>query len=820
MRNTLLLVLLTLFVSPAFAQTLTLSGKVTDDAGKPIPFASVYIKNTTKGTSANSEGGYNLNLPKGRYEVLFKAVGYKQESKSVNLEADTKLDVSLKGEQYQLNEVSVRSGGEDPAYDIIRKAIKKRKTYLNEVNAYSCEVYIKGLQRLLAAPKKFLGFDVQKFALQNGLDSNRRGIIYLSESQSKFNFMKPDKVHEEMISSKVSGSNRAFSFNRASDIQVNFYENMQNWEGISNRPVISPIADNALSFYKYKLIGATIENGETINKIQVSPRNENNPCFNGYIYILEDTWRLQSLSLYITKKANINFVDTLRVDEQYVPINNKIWMPASMKFEFNGGFMGFKFAGYFVSLYKDYDINPQLDKSQFKETLRISKGINKMDSIYWQQQRPIPLTDEEKTDYKKKEVLAAKRESKQYLDSIDNENNKVNVTRLILRGYRHRNRFKHEYFTTNSLLSAVQYNTVEGLSLNYGGVFSKLIDSLNNRRFAVYGNVRYGFSNKLFNAYGGLNIPVGEATTLNLSGGSTITDLNEREPMSPFVNSLYSLLNRQNFEKLYQKQFASALLNTRIYGGWKASASAEWANRKWLDNTADYSLFQPKGHEFTSNNPLVPDADVPLFENNQSFKISLHTTYDFSNSYETYPTGRRYLPSKYPTLGIGFTKAIKNVFGSDADYNLITADITNSDISMGYYGKFSFWVGAGKFFNTKNIYYTDLHHFAGNQILAYKPGIDKFLLLNYYSYSTGDKYLEGHIEHNFSGLFTNIVPLLRKLKLQEIIDVNYLSTPTLKNYTELGFGFQTNFGLRVMYGTSFNNDVVKADHALRVGLSF
>ncbi|RFZ95201.1 carboxypeptidase-like regulatory domain-containing protein [Mucilaginibacter conchicola] len=820
MRNALLLVLLTLFISPVFAQTYIVKGKVTDGTGKGIPFASVYIRNTTKGTSANSDGSYSLTLPSGKYEVIFKAVGYKQVSDIITLGSDIILDAALGVEQYQLNEVSIKSGGEDPAYDIIRRAIKKRKTYLNEVNAYTCEVYIKGLQRLLAAPKKFMGFDVQKFALQNGLDSNRRGIVYLSESQSKYSFMKPDKVHEEMISSKVSGSNRAFSFNRASDIQVNFYENMQNWDGISNRPVISPIADNALSFYKYKLIGATIENGETINKIQVTPRNENNPCFSGYIYILEDTWRLQSLSLYITKKANINFVDTLRVDEQYVPINNKVWMPASMKFEFNGGFMGFKFAGYFVSLYKDYDINPQLDKSQFKETLRISKGINKMDSVYWQQQRPIPLTDEEKTDYKKKEVLAAKRESKQYLDSIDNENNKVNATRLILRGYYHRNRFKHEYFTTSSLISAVQYNTVEGLSLNYGGLFSKVIDSLNNRRFAVYGNARYGFSNKLFNAYGGVSIPVGEATTLNLSGGSTITDLSDRQPASTFVNSLYTLLNRQNLGKLYQKQFASASLSTRIYGGWKASASAEWANRKWLDNTAYYSLFHPKGHEFTSNNPLVPDADVPLFENNQSFKVSVRTTYDFSNSYETYPTGRRYLPSKYPTVGIGFTKAIKNVFGSDADYNLITADITKSDIQMGYYGKFSFWVGAGKFFNTKNIYYTDFHHFAGNQVLAYKVGIDKFLLLDYYTYSTGDKYLEGHIEHNFSGLFTNMVPGLRSLKLQEIIDVNYLTTPNLKNYTELGFGFQTNFGLRVMYGTSFNNSEVKANHGLRLGLNF
>ena len=93
------------------------------------------------------------------------------------------------------------------------------------------------------------------------------------------------------------------------------------------------------------------------------------------------------------------------------------------------------------------------------------------------------------------------------------------------------------------------------------------------------------------------------------------------------------------------------------------------------------------------------------------------------------------------------------------------------------------------------------------------------MLLDYYRYSTGDKYLEGHLEHNFSGFITNKIPLIRKLKLQEIFDVNYLYTPTLKHYTELGFGLQTNTGIRVMYGMAFNQGG-KVDNALRIGVSF
>ncbi|TWR29346.1 carboxypeptidase-like regulatory domain-containing protein [Mucilaginibacter pallidiroseus] len=819
MKKAILLLLFSFTASWLYAQDITFKGSITDDAGKGVPFATVYVKGTNKGTSANSEGEYNLSIKAGTYDVLFKAVGYKQESRRIDLTRSQAVNISLKPELYELKEVAIRAGAEDPAYAIIRKAIKKRKSYLNEVDAYTCEVYIKGLQKLLAAPKKFLGVDIQKIARENGLDSNRRGIVYLSESQSKYSYMRPGQVHEEVISSKFSGSNRAFTFNRASDMRVNFYENLQNWEGLSARPLVSPIADNALSYYKYKWMGISIENGETINKILVMPRRESDPCFSGYIYVMEDTWRLHSVGLYLTKKANINFVDTLNVSQEFFPVNGKVWMPASIKFDFKGGFLGFKFAGYFISLYKDYDINPKLDKSQFAEVLRITKGVNKKDSAYWEQERPIPLTEEEKTDYQKKAVLAAKRESKPYLDSLDRVNNRLNPVKLLLSGYRYRNRYDKEYYNFDPILSSLLYNTVEGFAINYGASFTKQIDSANNRYFSIYGRARYGFSNKLFNANGGIVLPAGPVT-LNLAGGSDVLDMNNRQPISTFVNTAYTLLDRRNLQKLYQKQYVSIAASTRISGGWLASASAEWANRKWLSNTANYSIFHPKNREFTSNNPLNPGLDVPLFPDNQSFKISARTSYNFSNKYETYPSGRRYLPSDYPTIGLNFTKAVKNVFGSDVDYSLLSADIAKDDIPVGLYGKTSFYISAGKFLNKNNLYYTDYRHFSGNETFFYKAGTNKFLLLDLYQYSTGDKYLEAHVEHNFLGLLMGKLPGIRKLKLQEVVDVNYLSTPTLKNYTELGIGLQSPAGLRIMYGVSFNNAGGTTNRAVRLAFGF
>lgn len=117
----------------ASAQNLLLSGKVTDSKNNPLPFASVFVKGTTIGTNTNADGIYNLRLKEGNYEIVYQYVGYKKEIKSVELNSNTSVNVILQSDNYQLKEVEVKAG-EDPAYAVIRQAIKKRRFYLNQVD--------------------------------------------------------------------------------------------------------------------------------------------------------------------------------------------------------------------------------------------------------------------------------------------------------------------------------------------------------------------------------------------------------------------------------------------------------------------------------------------------------------------------------------------------------------------------------------------------------------------------------------------------------------------------------------------------------------
>src|SRR5690606_12566428 len=206
--------------------------------------------------------------------------------------------------------------------------------------SYECDVYTKGVQKLMDAPKRILGENVGKTLK---LDSNRRGILYQSETQSKLFFRYPERK-EIMLASKVAGDNQGFSFNRALDLQINFYDNTIKWAAFGNLQFVSPVADNAFQYYSYQLMGTIIENGLEIEKIKVSPLKKYAPTFSGFIYVIKGDGRLYSVDLYLTDESRINFVDTMHISQHYREVQKTHWLPSDITIRFKGKVLGFEFA--------------------------------------------------------------------------------------------------------------------------------------------------------------------------------------------------------------------------------------------------------------------------------------------------------------------------------------------------------------------------------------------------------------------------------------------------------------------------------------------
>ena len=101
MKKCSVLLLMLLFPLGVLAQSVTVSGQVTDEAGEPIIGASVRIPGTSVGVVTDMDGNYSISVPKGK-QLEITYVGYKKE---VIIAKEGKMTVQLKEDSNMLNEV-------------------------------------------------------------------------------------------------------------------------------------------------------------------------------------------------------------------------------------------------------------------------------------------------------------------------------------------------------------------------------------------------------------------------------------------------------------------------------------------------------------------------------------------------------------------------------------------------------------------------------------------------------------------------------------------------------------------------------------------
>lgn len=99
-------IILVLSVTVAFAQSRTITGRVTDPAnGTGISGVSVTAKGSTAGAVTNADGSFSLQVPPGTQAIVFSAVGYGE--RELQLSSSSVLNVSLQAGNQSLDEVVV-----------------------------------------------------------------------------------------------------------------------------------------------------------------------------------------------------------------------------------------------------------------------------------------------------------------------------------------------------------------------------------------------------------------------------------------------------------------------------------------------------------------------------------------------------------------------------------------------------------------------------------------------------------------------------------------------------------------------------------------
>ncbi|MES2277381.1 MAG: TonB-dependent receptor [Bacteroidota bacterium] len=103
MKKVLLQTLLMLFLASAWAQTRTITGKVTDEKGETLPGVNVRLKGSNTGVATTSDGSYRISVFDQKSVLVFSYVGYK--STEVTVGTRIQINISLESDSKLLNEV-------------------------------------------------------------------------------------------------------------------------------------------------------------------------------------------------------------------------------------------------------------------------------------------------------------------------------------------------------------------------------------------------------------------------------------------------------------------------------------------------------------------------------------------------------------------------------------------------------------------------------------------------------------------------------------------------------------------------------------------
>ncbi len=342
-RKSLIILLAILFPWMA-CNAQVLHGTITDEAGMPMPGASVYVTGLRQGTTSNQDGLYEITLPAGTFTVTWQFLGYTPVTRNITVgESDIIADITLTEQLFEIPAVRVSSSGRDPAYFIMRKAIGMAPFHLNEVKMYKAEVYIKGGGKIDKIPKMLQ----RQMKVEANETQIKEGQYYFMESVNVITFNAPDKYIHQVISSR---SNIPASENETSPmdyLEASFYQ------PVIAEIAISPLSPDAFSHYTFEFLGSTSQGDFVIDKIRVTPKRKSQQLFEGVIYIVEDLWAIHSLDL-----ANENMAGRVNVRQVYMPVEAGIWLPVSLEFRFDLSIVGVKAGASYNSAVKYLEVEP------------------------------------------------------------------------------------------------------------------------------------------------------------------------------------------------------------------------------------------------------------------------------------------------------------------------------------------------------------------------------------------------------------------------------------------------------------------------------
>ncbi len=573
MKLKILSAIIFLFYSASFVlpQTYKVHGVISDKAsGELLSYANIRLQNSTLGTSANINGEYELKLQPGKYTLVTSFIGYQSDSASFVVNDESIVNFSLKPTAIQLDQVTVFPGV-NPAVEIIKRAIEAKNERNGRLNSYIYKAYTKGSIKTtqdISSGNSSIGIGI------GDADSSELKITGIVENESIGYFRKPSDYKEEIIARKQS-SNFPSSINILTGGRMlqDFYSDDINFFG---KPVPSPIADNALSYYYYYIEDTLAIDDQNVFKIYFAPDDESDPGFYGNVFITDKTFLLLKIDINLNAAANPGGIfTTVNIFQQFSLYEKDIPMPVDYRIFAEGNFLGLAKFGFEINtILYDYDINAVIPDDFFDMAIiKVLPGADDKDSLYWKNTQTIPNTSEEIKAYARIDSIESVPQT--FWDRFSPLSTRISF---------------NDNFSMSGPLFIYHFNRTEGHALNLDFYANDLLD----KRFSGNMSAGYGFSDKKLKSEIEFMYLLGEyrTTSISFSAFNRLNDLfGESINYNNLTSTLFNLISKYDFRDYYYSEGFKAEIEAELFPILKAGIG--FINR--TDHSAsvntDFSFF-------------------------------------------------------------------------------------------------------------------------------------------------------------------------------------------------------------------------------------
>ncbi len=763
-----LVLLLLIFVQSGnlYAQTTKIRGRVSDASNNEgIPFVNVSFKGKPTGTITSETGSYFLETREKHDSLTFSFVGY--QSQTVPIKPNTYQEIYIQLEPISINIKEVKiTPGVNPAHIVLRKIIASKDRHNpKKLDSYSYRAYnklqldINNVNESFQKQRVFKHFQfIFDYIDTSAMTGKAYLPVFITESFSDYYFQRnPRKEKEIITATKIAGfDNKSLAqFTGKMYQKINIYNN---FVSVFEPGFISPISDFGLLYYKYYLLDSAYIDNHWCYQISFTPKREQERTFRGNLWVNDTSFAIKKIDMRIANDANFNFVNDFSASYIYEPVKDSIWFLTREKLiiDFNISNQTTGFFGRKLSTYSNISINNKIPEraKRMNDNIKVAGKALKREEKYWANMRPEQLSRQEEEIY----LMV---DSVQQIPAYNRYEKLVAMFAMY--------HYEIGPLELGPYYKLYSYNEREGHRFRFGMRSSNQF----SKKIMPAGHIAYGLKDEKWK-YGAsiLYVPVKQP---RFSLGFSY-----RYDMRQLGQSKYALTEDNIFTSLLRRNPNTKLTLTEEI---EASIEKEW--------------FQGFTQEiFIRRNSIFSNSDVSFVQSTASGQENIGsittTEIEINNRFaknEKYLRGefeRIRLGTDMPVVNIRLTAGLKDFMGGEYSYYKLKLSM-HDKIRMSPLGYFYYKMEGGQIFG--EVPYPLLHLHPGNETYAYDK--HAYNMMNYYEFGS-DRYLSLHGEYHFQGFFFNKIPLVRKLKLREVVGGKILWGEIQQNHESI-ISFPDNF---------------------------